>query len=256
MNIGAESNGAAITAARLRRILDGMAADAEAGATAASLYLTPADAADAAVQPGRPAPSIPPFLLPWRGGPEWTAALRPGCGLIALRAGRRGLLIAPPFPVTASRFAPHWDDAPLRRLLDADFTVGAVLVRLGRFSVAKFRRGQLLASKTDSRYVKGRHHAGGTSQLRYTRVREGQIHRLYGKVCAAARELLSPPPDYLILGGERFTINGLLKECPALAQAQAITLNRRLNIRDPKRDTLPQVAAMLTESRVWQLEFD
>lgn len=255
MNIGAESNGAALTAARLRRLLDDMAADAGAGATAASLYLTPADAADDA-QRGRPAPVIPPFLLPWRGGPEWTAALRPGCGLAALRAGRRGLLIAPPFPVTQSRFAPQWDDAPLRRILDADFTVGAVLVRLGRFSVAKFRRGQLLASKTDSRYVKGRHHAGGTSQLRYTRVREGQIHRLYGKVCDAARELLSPPPDYLILGGERFTLNGLLKECPALAQAQAITLHRRLNIRDPKRDTLPQVAAMLTESRGWQLEFD
>ena len=61
--------------------------------------------------------------------------------------------------------------------------------------------------------------------------------------------------DYLALGGERFTLNGLLKECPALASLQPITLKRRLNIRDPKRDTLPQVAAMLTESRVWELEF-
>lgn len=253
MNVGAERNGAAVPAARLRRMLDDLAADAAAGATAASLYLTPGDAADAARR-GRPAPDGPPFLRTYRGGPEWTAALRLGCGLAALRAGGRGLLLAPPFPVPESRFTPSWDDAPLRRLLDADFTVGVVLVRLGRFSVAKFRGGELLASKTDARYVKGRHHAGGTSQLRYTRVREGQIHRLYGKVCAAARELLAPPPDYLILGGERFTINGLLKECPLLAQASAITLNRRLNIRDPKRDTLPQVAALLTESRVWEID--
>ena len=50
-----------------------------------------------------------------------------------------------------------------------------MLVRLGRFSVATYRGGKLAASKTDSRYVKGKHHAGGTSQLRYTRVREGQI---------------------------------------------------------------------------------
>ena len=59
-----------------------------------------------------------------------------------------------------------------------------------------------------------------------------------------------------MLGGERFTLNGLLKECPALAALRPITLKRRLNIRDPKRDTLPQVAAMLTESRVWDLELD
>jgi hypothetical protein len=89
-------------------------------------------------------------------------------------------------------------------------------------------------------------------------VREGQIKRLYDKVCEEARARLAPPAaqlDYLVLGGERFTLNGLVKQCPALASLQPITLKRRLNIRDPKRDTLPQVAAMLTESRVWELEF-
>ena len=182
-----------------------------------------------------------------------------GCGLVGLRVGGRGLLIAPPFPVAETRLLPGWDDAPLRRILDADVTVGVALVRLGRFSVAVFRGGELLASKTDSRYVKGKHHAGGTSQLRYTRVREGQIKRLYDKVCEAARAQLFPPAaqlDYLVLGGERFTLNGLLKGCPALAALQPITLKRRLNIRDPKRDTLPQVAVMLTESRVWTIDFN
>ena len=62
--------------------------------------------------------------------------------------------------------------------------------------------------------------------------------------------------DFLVLGGERFTLNGLLKECPALSALQPITLRRRLNIRDPKRDTLPQVAVMLTESRVWELDWN
>jgi hypothetical protein len=59
----------------------------------------------------------------------------------------------------------------------------------------------------------------------------------------------------VVLGGERFTLNGLLNVCPALERFREITLPRRLNIRDPKRDTLPQVAAMLTESRVWEVEF-
>ena len=249
MKSDAVLNGAAVSAARLRRMLDALAADAGAGASA--LYLAPGDSPD-------------PQAMVATG---WAAAmaelgegvLRDGCGLVGLRAGGRGLLIAPPFPVAETFLSMDWDDAPLRAILEADVTVGVALVRLGRFSVAVFRGGELVDSKTDSRYVKGKHHAGGTSQLRYTRVREGQIKRLYDKVCEEARARLLPPAarlDYLVLGGERFTLNGLLKECPALASLQPITLKRRLNVRDPKRDTLPQVAAMLTESRVWTIDFD
>ncbi len=242
--------GAPVSAARLRWLLDGLAAEAGSG-VASSLYLSPGDRPDA-------------LALSVSGWTDYVAelgdaALRDGCGLVGLRAGARGLLIAPPFPVAETFLAMDWDDGPLRGILDADVTVGVALVRLGRFSVAVFRGGELLDSKTDSRYVKGKHHAGGTSQLRYTRVREGQIKRLYDKVCEEARAHLMPPAaqlDYLALGGERFTLNGLLKGCPALAALQPITLKRRLNIRDPKRDTLPQVAAMLTESRVWELKFD
>lgn len=241
--------GATVSATRLRRMLDELAADAGDGAS--SLYLAPGDSPDpsAMAATGWAAP-----LFEFGDG-----VLRDGCGLLGLRAGDRGLLIAPPFPVNETFLALDWDEAALRDILKADFDVGVVLVRLGRFSVAVFRGGELLDSKTDSRYVKGKHHAGGTSQLRYTRVRDGQIKRLYDKVCEETRAHLLPPAarlDYLVLGGERFTLNGLVKQCPALAALEPITLNRRLNIRDPKRDTLPQVAAMLTESRVWTIDFD
>ena len=241
--------GTTVSAARLRRMLDALAVDA--GADASSLYLAPGDRPDPAAMAatGWAAP-IAEF---------GEAVARDDCGLVGFRAGGRGMLIAPPFPVTETFLSTDWDDEPLRNVLQADFDVGVVLVRLGRFSVAVFRGGELLDSKTDSRYVKGKHHAGGTSQLRYTRVRDGQIKRLYDKVCEETRAHLMPPAarlDFLVLGGERFTLNGLLKECPALVSLQPITLKRRLNIRDPKRDTLPQVAAMLTESRVWELEFD
>ena len=249
MNVKESLAGATVSSARLRRLLDDLAADTGAGAS--SLYLAPGDSPDpAALSATGWAASI---------GELGEGALRDGCGLVGLRAGGRGLLVAPPFPVTETYLSTDWDDEPLRNILEADFDVGVVLVRLGRFSVAVFRGGELLDSKTDSRYVKGRHHAGGTSQLRYTRVREGQIKRLYDKVCEETRAHLMPPAarlDYLLLGGERFTLNGLLKECPALASLRPITLKRRLNIRDPKRDTLPQVAAMLTESRVWTIDFD
>ena len=241
--------GATVSATGLRRMLGELAADAGDGAS--SLYLAPGDSPDPAAMAAT----------------GWAAplaelgerVLRDGCGLVGLRSGSRGVLIAPPFPVVETFLTLDWDDEPLRTILEADFDVGVVLVRLGRFSVAVFRGGELLDSKTDSRYVKGRHHAGGTSQLRYTRVREGQIKRLYDKVCEETRAHLMPPAarlDYLVLGGERFTLNGLVKQCPALDSLQPITLKRRLNIRDPKRDTLSQVASMLTESRVWTIEFD
>ena len=239
-----------VSAGRLARLLDELAPGKEAG-DCSSLYLTP-EAAKSPIKTlgddkagwGERLQSLVP------------AALENGCGIVGLRSGSRGLLIAPPFPVRETRLLAGWDGSPLRGLLDNDFTVGVVLVRLGRFSVAAYRGGKLQASKTDSRYVKGKHHAGGTSQLRYTRVREGQVRRLYDKVCEEVRERLEPGSlDYLVLGGEKFTLNGLLRHCPALAALSAITLPRRLNIRDPKRDTLEQVGVMLSESRVWALDW-
>ena len=232
-----------IPAGRLTRMLDGIASQPE-NEGSSSLYLTPGAAVDASV------------------GPGWSQHLRElgplvaenGCGVVGLRSGSRGLLIAPPFPVRETRLIDGWDDSPLRQLLDSDFTVGVVLVRLGRFSVALYQGDRLVASKTDSRYVKGKHHAGGTSQLRYTRVREGQVKRLYDKVCEEVRQRLAPASlDYVLLGGEKFTLNGLLKQCPSLAALSAITLPRRLNIRDPKRDTLESVGLLIRESRVWTI---
>ena len=101
-----------------------------------------------------------------------------GCGLVCFRAGDRAIVIAPSFPVIQSEVFNEWNEMPLWSLLNQDRTVGVVLVRLGRYSVAVLRGSDLTSSKTDSRYVKGKHHAGGTSQLRYTRIREGQMRRL------------------------------------------------------------------------------
>ena len=198
--------------------------------------------------------------------PEWRERLArlgkapedSGCGLVLFRGGDRALVIAPPFPVTESSQFDTWNEGPLWSLLDLDRTVGVVLVRLGRYSVAVYRGGDLATSKTDSRYVKSKHHAGGTSQLRFTRVREGQMRRLYVKVCETIKAQFEPVAselDHVILGGEKFTLNGFLKVCPRLDEYKKITLKRRLNIRDPKRDTLDDLGSTLHESRVWALDW-
>jgi len=184
--------------------------------------------------------------------------LRSDTGLIGLRAGCQALVILPPFPVSQSTLSATWDAAPLLALLEPKYTVGVVLLRLGRFSVAVYRGQSLLTSKTDARYVKGRHHAGGTSQKRFERVREGQVHRLYGKTCQAVKsqfDSIQGPLDFVLLGGDKFTLDGFLKECSYLNQLRGKVLERRLNVRDPKRDTLEKVGGMLSESRVYPLEW-
>ena len=232
-----------LTKERLRNLLS--VRKPRDGEIASTIYLRPGDVAGSAEWKER---------LPRLGGtPEDN-----GCGLVGLRAGDRTLVIAPPFPVLKSSLHDSWNEEPLWTLLDTERTVGVVLVRLGRYSVAVYRGSDLESSKTDSRYVKGKHHAGGTSQLRYTRIREGQMRRLYVKVCESIRAQFEPVArelDHVVLGGEKFTLNGFLKVCPRLDEYKDITLKRRLNIRDPKRDTLDDLGSTLHESRVWGMDW-
>lgn len=242
-------NGDRVSAARLLRLL-GRFTDI-GNEEAASLYMVPEET----FRSGRPTAQA----SEWQKHLDQVGplAMESGCGLVGLRSGNRGLIVAPPFPVTESLSSTGWNDGPLRYLLTEDFTVGVVLLRLGRFSVALYEGSRLVSSKTDSRYVKGKHHAGGTSQLRFQRVREGQMRKLYDKTCETVRAQLSPVGtalNYVLLGGDKFTLNGCLKVCQPLAELSGITLNRRLNVRDPKRDTLEQVGLMLRESRVWTVE--
>lgn len=236
-------NGDWLTRERLRNLLN--VRKPGPGEAASSVYLRPGDTVES--------PDWRERLARLRGTPEEN-----GCGLVGLRSGDRALVIAPPFPVTESSQHDSWNEEPLWSLVDVEHLVGVVLVRLGRYSVAVYRGEGLASSKTDSRYVKGKHHAGGTSQLRYTRVREGQMRRLYVKVCESVRAQFEPMArelDYVVLGGEKFTLNGFLKVCPRLEEYKGITLKRRLNIRDPKRDTLDDLGSMLHESRVWSIEW-
>lgn len=197
------------------------------------------------------------FLSPALEGPGGDALLKSDTGLVALRNAERGLAILPPFPVKEHLATDRWDQTPLLELLNTDYTVGVVLLRLGRYLVAVFKGTEPLVTKTDTRYVKGKHHAGGTSQLRFKRIREGQMRKLFDEACGVVSSRFEPHDrdiDYILLGGEKLTLNGFVKVCPYLQRRQDLILGRRLNIRDPKRDTLETVAGMLRQSRVWPVD--
>ena len=84
-------------------------------------------------------------------GRDWLALLsalgtpvaRSDTGIVGLRAGAEALVVLPPFPVLQNSLAPFWDTAPLRTLLEANYTVGVVLLRLGRYSVAVYQGAQI-----------------------------------------------------------------------------------------------------------------
>ncbi len=203
-----------------------------------------------------------------RGSPAWIAALeragdrvmRSETGLAAFRVGDAGLAILPPFPLDdTARLSTGIADGPLLALLAAEYTVGVALVRLGRYAIAVYEGQRLAASKTDTRYVKGKHHAGGTSQRRFQRVRENQIHRLYTKASQVLRQQWQPylnRLDYVVLGGEAGTVNGFVKECDLLHRLAPITQERRLDVREPNRAALDAVGAMLYQCRVYPLRWD
>ena len=251
----------------LRRLVESYAPTDAGGADSAALYLTPAalvawfawpdsgpNAGDAGLRDWRQ------FLSQAEQAPGGAALRQSDTGLVALRTGDKGLVIIPPFPITDALAGAGrrdgWDAAPLGQLLATDYTVGVILLRLGRYLVAVFEGDRPVVTKTDTRYVKGKHHAGGTSQLRFQRIREGQMRKLYDETCQVVRSRFAPHAgelDYILLGGDRLTLSGFMKVCPYLQQHQDQVLNRRLNLRDPKHDTLETVAGMLRQSRVWSV---
>lgn len=250
--------GQTLSADRVVRIMEELRASAGSSVPSATLFVPALDTDMTQAIAG---------LARDRPGVEWMSALeragsrplRSATGVAAFRVGDVGLAILPPFPLNFARLSDGIDAEPLLSLLAARPTIGVALVRLGRYAVAIYEGSKLAVSKTDTRYVKGKHHAGGTSQRRFQRVRENQTHRLYVAAAGALERQWRPwfdRIDYVVLGGEAATVNGFVKECPLLARLAPITLERRLDVREPNRAALDQVGEMLYECRVYPLRWD
>ncbi len=163
------------------------------------------------------------------------------------------LAIEPPFPLESTSLRNGISVGPLQTLLRREPLIAVALLRLGSYSVGVFRGRRLLDAKTGTRYVKGRHSAGGTSQRRFARVREKQIHYLYAKVCEVTLDKLGPYEKQLervFLGGERHTLSGFVKECPFLQRFEPITSTRILPVREPRRRELERMPNEIWKSRV------
>jgi hypothetical protein len=123
-------------------------------------------------------------------------------------------------------------------------TIGLLLVRLGGYSVGIARAGVVLTSSTGSRLVHGRSAAGGQSQQRFARRREGQARvALRAAADTAARVLLPRVAelDAVVLGGDSAALRNLAADPRLLALLQRAE-PRVLDIVEPRRAVLDDAA--------------
>ncbi|HVE96555.1 MAG TPA: acVLRF1 family peptidyl-tRNA hydrolase [Pseudonocardiaceae bacterium] len=123
-------------------------------------------------------------------------------------------------------------------------TVGLLLVRLGGYSVGIARAGVVLTSSTGSRLVHGRSAAGGRSQQRFARRREGQARLALRAAADTAARVLLPRTaelDAVVLGGDAAALRSLAAD-PRLTALLEQAESRVLDIPEPRRAVLDDVA--------------
>ena len=134
----------------------------------------------------------------------------------------------------------------------ADRRVGILLVRLGGHAVGVAEGARLVVSKVGSRQVHGRSAAGGWSQQRFARRREGQVRVAHAAATQTAVDVLLPHArrwTRVVVGGERTSVDAVLADRRLAALVPLVT-GRFLDVPDPRQKVLETVPAMLREVQI------
>jgi VLRF1 release factor-like protein len=133
-----------------------------------------------------------------------------------------------------------------------DRRVGVLLVRRGGFAAGVFDGVRLAASKVGSRHVQGRTAAGGWSQQRFARRREGQTRVAISAAADVAAAVLLPHCDGMaavVAGGDRAACDEALRD-PRLAPLIPLLAPRRLDVPEPRMRVLESTPAAFRSVRV------
>ncbi|KZB79509.1 acVLRF1 family peptidyl-tRNA hydrolase [Amycolatopsis regifaucium] len=123
-------------------------------------------------------------------------------------------------------------------------SIALLLARRGGHSVGIARGGVIVRSRTDRHLVQGRSAAGGWSQQRFARRREGQARTALRSAAEDAFEVLVPrlsEVDAVVLGGDARALE-TLREDRRLAPLFARAEPRVLDIAEPRRAVLDDAA--------------
>ena len=178
-------------------------------------------------------------------------------GLAVISGPETLLALTSPFPVpsgSSGASGTSGDFTALKEFVARRRTVAIVLLRLGAYAVGVAVDGELKVTKSDTRYVKGRHKAGGQSQRRFERNREKWVRELFDKACRDAMERFTPfsgTIDHLALGGDQQVLNSFMKRCGALEGLQDHVLPGRVTVDRPNTGALKTAARDLWSWRVY-----
>jgi peptide subunit release factor 1 (eRF1) len=159
-------------------------------------------------------------------------------------------VVLPPFPVETSASFDGWRLDVLTDLVDRPRRIGVLLLRLGSFAVGIYESRTLVSSKVGSRFVKGRHSKGGSSQARFQRRRDEQARALYRKACEVLQDVVDAYParlDHFLAGGDRRTLAAFEKDCSYLERLERLRLGRVLDVRHPNLAALKSLPPAIYE---------
>jgi len=235
-----------------RRRLLGLLGEVEAASgEAGSLYLPPDCPPDEVNELAAKLPGLQEAL------PDLAPFLNSPAGAAVFWGEPYRMVVLPPFPVRGKAIFAGYFAEPLKSMLETEFTIGMVLLRLGAYAVGVFEGEKLVSSKVGTGLVHARHRQGGSSAARFRRHREKQAESFFGRVCGHMREHLEPylsRIDYMVYGGEKFTLGAFQEECAFSEQLAERVLPYRLDIRHPKQAMLEAAIEQVWTSRVirWQ----
>jgi len=158
-------------------------------------------------------------------------------------AGGARVVCEPPFPpLQGAAFGERagFEPEPLVRHAARERVVGVVLVRLGGHAAGVFAGRRLVDSKVGTRPVHGRHRAGGSSQRRFERRREGQARVALDAAAEVAERVLLPHAadlEAVVLGGDRRALATVL-DAPRLRRLRPLVQERVLDVPDPRLKVL------------------
>jgi len=182
-----------------------------------------------------------------------------GTGVVIFWSAAKKYLVIPPFPIIEKSVIPTLDTTSLHSILNKDYHIGIVLVRLGSYAIGVCQGDKLISAKAGTGLIHGRHRQGGSSAHRFERHRDKQIESFLIRVCGHVREQMEPyakTMDYIVYGGARTTILMLQKYCPLLGKWSKPTLPPLLDIPEPRHAVLKTAISRIWSSIVYDWNED
>jgi peptide chain release factor subunit 1 len=176
-------------------------------------------------------------------------------GAVIFWGGNQKTLIIPPFPIRDTVTLAGFETGHLQAMLEQDYIIGIVLIRLGSYGIGVCKGDKLINSKVGTGLVHARHRQGGSSSHRFERHRDKQMESFFNRVCEHAREQLEPYAksiDYIVYGGAWETIQLFVKYCPFLSKLAKPVLPTLSDTPEPKRAVLEKAAGRIYSSTTYE----